>query len=145
MSRVKHEEELVAQPVSRRVLEGCGLSFPEGKGGAEEAAGDRRGGLRIWELTFRANCTRHTICILCYNACMEAKIQARLDSRSQAALKRLTRRLGWNPSRIVREGLRILDSCYGRTVRGRVIGVGRFESGLPDLGSNKKHLEGFGQ
>jgi hypothetical protein len=76
---------------------------------------------------------------------MEAKIQARLDSRSQAALKRLTRRLGWNPSRVVREGLRMLDSCYGKPAGGRVIGVGRFESGLPDLGSNKKHLKGFGQ
>jgi hypothetical protein len=76
---------------------------------------------------------------------MEAKIQARLDSGSQAALRRLTRRLGWNPSRVVREGLRMLDSCYGRPAGGRVIGVGRFKSGLPDLGSNKKHLEGFGQ
>ncbi|MGD0696577.1 MAG: hypothetical protein ABSB82_17290 [Terriglobia bacterium] len=76
---------------------------------------------------------------------MKAKIQARLDSRSQAAVKRLTRRLGWNPSRVVREGLRLLDACYGAPARDRVIGVGRFDSGLPDLGSNKKHLEGFGR
>jgi hypothetical protein len=26
----------------------------------------------------------------------------------------------------------------------KVIGIGRFDSGVSDLGSNKKHLEGFG-
>jgi hypothetical protein len=25
-----------------------------------------------------------------------------------------------------------------------MIGIGMFDSGIPDLGSNKKHLEGFG-
>jgi len=76
---------------------------------------------------------------------MRSTIQARLDSRSQASLKRLTRRLGWNSSRVVREGLRLLDACYGQATGGRVIGIGRIRSGIPDLGSNKKHLEGFGQ
>jgi hypothetical protein len=28
---------------------------------------------------------------------------------------------------------------------GKLIGVGMFDSGIPDLASNKKHLEGFGQ
>jgi hypothetical protein len=33
----------------------------------------------------------------------------------------------------------------GRAGKSRtVIGLGRFASGVPDLGSNKKHLEGFG-
>jgi hypothetical protein len=27
----------------------------------------------------------------------------------------------------------------------RLIGSGQFRSGVPDLGSNKKHLEGFGK
>jgi hypothetical protein len=28
---------------------------------------------------------------------------------------------------------------------GKIIGMGQFLSGIPDLASNKKHLEGFGQ
>jgi predicted DNA-binding antitoxin AbrB/MazE fold protein len=27
----------------------------------------------------------------------------------------------------------------------KITGQGQFESGIPDLGSNKKHLEGFGK
>ena len=27
----------------------------------------------------------------------------------------------------------------------KIIGTGQFESGIPDLGSNKKHLEGLGK
>jgi len=39
----------------------------------------------------------------------------------------------------------LLAACYGFPSAKRVIGVGRFASGLPDLASNKKHLRGFGQ
>lgn len=28
--------------------------------------------------------------------------------------------------------------------RPRVVGLGEFSTGVPDLGSNKKHLQGFG-
>jgi len=28
---------------------------------------------------------------------------------------------------------------------GRIVGVGRFRSGIPDLATNKKHLDGFGR
>jgi len=76
---------------------------------------------------------------------MKTNVQARLDRRSQVALDRLVQRLGWSPSRVVREGLRLLDACYGAGARKRIVGIGRFASGLPDLGSNKKHLEGFGR
>lgn len=76
---------------------------------------------------------------------MKANVQARLDRRSQVALERLVRRLGWSPSRVVREGLRLLDACYGRPSAKKVVGVGGSASGLADLGSNKKHLEGFGR
>ena len=27
----------------------------------------------------------------------------------------------------------------------KITGMGQFDSGIPDLGSNKKHLEGFGK
>jgi hypothetical protein len=76
---------------------------------------------------------------------MKANVQARLDRRSQIALERLVRRLGWSPSRVVREGVHLLAARYGGPSAKRVIGVGRFTSGLPDLGSNKKHLRGFGK
>jgi hypothetical protein len=76
---------------------------------------------------------------------MKAKVQARLDQRSQIALERLVRRLGWSPSRVVREGVHLLDACYAGPTAKRVIGVGRFASGRPDLGSNKKHLQEFGR
>ena len=76
---------------------------------------------------------------------MKPSVQARLDRRSQMALERLVRRLGWSPSRVVREGVQLLAACYAGPSAQQVIGVGRFASGLPDLGSNKKHLRGFGR
>jgi hypothetical protein len=76
---------------------------------------------------------------------MKTTVQARLDRRAQVALERLARRTGWSPSRVVREGVHLLAACYGVPSAKRVIGVGRFASGLPDLASNKKHLRGFGQ
>ena len=57
----------------------------------------------------------------------------------------LVRELGWTPSRVVREGLRVLEASYLRRKRRGVIGMGKFRSGVPDLGSNKKHLRGFGR
>jgi hypothetical protein len=76
---------------------------------------------------------------------MKANVQARLDRQTQIALERLVHRLGWSPSRVIREGVHVLAACYGSPSAKRVIGVGRFTSGLPDLGSNKKHLQGFGR
>ena len=57
----------------------------------------------------------------------------------------LVRELGWTPSQVVREGLRALEASYLRRKKRGVIGLGRFCSGVPDLGSNKKHLCGFGR
>jgi hypothetical protein len=76
---------------------------------------------------------------------MKANVRARLDRWSQLALERLVRRFGWSPSRVVREGLGLLAACYDIPSRKKVVGVGRFASGLPNRGSNKKHLQGFGQ
>jgi hypothetical protein len=76
---------------------------------------------------------------------MKLTVQARLDRRSQTALDRLIKRLGWSPSKVVREGVRLLDACYGRPRRRKIIGIGRFASGIPDLGSNKEHLKGYGR
>jgi hypothetical protein len=76
---------------------------------------------------------------------MKTTVQARLDRRAQVALERLVHRTGWSPSHVVREGVHLLAACYGFPPAKRVIGVGGFASGLPDLASNKKHLRGFGQ
>ena len=57
----------------------------------------------------------------------------------------LVRELGWTPSQVVREGLRALEAGYLRRKKRGVIGLGRFCSGVPDLGSNKKHMRGFGR
>jgi len=77
---------------------------------------------------------------------MKATVQARLDEESEAALKQLTRQLGWSPSRVVREGLRLMAKQHGMGPRRKkLIGIGEFDSGISDLGSNKKHLEGYGR
>ena len=76
---------------------------------------------------------------------MRKTIQARLDGKSSKRLAVLIRELGWTPSRVVREGLRVLEASYSRRKHGGVIGLGKFRSGIPDLGSNKKHLRDFGR
>jgi hypothetical protein len=75
---------------------------------------------------------------------MQRTVQARLDRESQLVLARLVRNWGWSPSRVVREGLRLLSAAQEGTGK-KVVGVGKFSSGIPDLGSNKKHLRGFGR
>jgi hypothetical protein len=76
---------------------------------------------------------------------MGAAIQARLDDRSRKRLQVLVRELGWSPSQVVREGLRVLEASYLRRKKRGVIGLGKFSSSVSDLGSNKKHLRGFGR
>jgi Arc/MetJ-type ribon-helix-helix transcriptional regulator len=76
---------------------------------------------------------------------MRKTVQARLDLETERILGRLVRRLDRSPSEVVREGLRLLDSCQSRRAASRIVGLGKFDSGVPDLGSNKKHLEGLGE
>jgi hypothetical protein len=76
---------------------------------------------------------------------MRFVIQARLDDRSRKRLAVLVRELGWTPSQVVREGLRVLEASYLRRKKAGIIGLGKFESGVRDLGSNKKHLRKFGR
>jgi hypothetical protein len=76
---------------------------------------------------------------------MKRTVQARLDEEGRRNLERLTRDLGLTPSEVVREALRRMAASHPRTGRPRIAGLGRFASGLDDLGSNKKHLNGFGR
>jgi hypothetical protein len=76
---------------------------------------------------------------------MRSVIQARLDERSRKRLALLVRELGWTSSQVVREGLRVLEASCLRRKRHGIIGLGKFQSGVSDLGSSKKHLRDFGR
>ena len=76
---------------------------------------------------------------------MASSIQARLDPESQKIMDRLLKTTGWTPSRVVREGLRLLAACYVPNGRRTIIGQGKFRSGVGDLASNKAHLRDFGK
>ena len=76
---------------------------------------------------------------------MGPTVHARLDRRAQKRLATLVRELGWSPSQVVREGLRILEASYLRRKRRGIIGLGRFSPGVSDLGSHQKHLRNFGR
>ncbi len=76
---------------------------------------------------------------------MRTSVQARLDPESQAALDGLVRRLGWSPSEVVREGIRLVDKRHAKPPRRKLIGVGEVDSGITDLATNKKYMEDFGK
>ncbi|HEY7303520.1 MAG TPA: hypothetical protein VH601_05375 [Bryobacteraceae bacterium] len=75
---------------------------------------------------------------------MRSTVQARLDAASRRDLTKLVRSLGWSPSQVVREALRRMATSQLPGGRPRIAGMGKFSSGVSDLGSNKKHLRGFG-
>jgi len=76
---------------------------------------------------------------------MASVIHARLDSTTQSIRDELQKQLGWNDSQIVREGIKALSALVRTNGKRKIIGQGRFASGIPDLASNKKHLQGFGK
>jgi hypothetical protein len=71
-------------------------------------------------------------------------VHARIDAETEKLLKDLERRLGWNDSTIVREGIKALAGLMVPLGKREIIGLGCFQSGVDDLGSNKQHLRGFG-
>jgi hypothetical protein len=76
---------------------------------------------------------------------MSRIIHARLDAQTAQLLRELERRLGWNDSQVVREGIKALNVLLVRERSRQIVGLGRFRSGIRDLGSNKEHLKGFGR
>ena len=72
-------------------------------------------------------------------------IHARIDAETEKLFTELQRRMGWNDSKLVREGIKALNVILAPPAPRKVVGLGRFRSGLPDLGVNPKHLEGFGE
>lgn len=75
---------------------------------------------------------------------MKTTIQARLDLESAKALQELVVHHGWSASEAVRQGIRLLAASQPRK-NTKLIGQGQFDSGIPDLATNKKHMEGFGR
>ena len=76
---------------------------------------------------------------------MTRMIHARVDADTERLIKDLQRRLGWNDSEIVREGIKALAGVMVPENGRKIVGLGRFQSGKDDLGSNKEHLQGFGR
>ena len=76
---------------------------------------------------------------------MNTVVQARLDEETQAALDRLVRRHGMSTSEVIREGIRLVEKQHTGPKRPRLIGIGMFDSGVPDLATNKKYMEDFGK
>ena len=72
-------------------------------------------------------------------------MQARLDEAGQRDLEQLMSIHGWSPSQVVREALRQLAASQPLSARPKIAGMGEFSSGIADLGSNRKHLKGFGR
>jgi len=75
---------------------------------------------------------------------MSRVIQARIDTETEQLVSDLERRLGWNHSRIVREGIKALAGLMVPAGERKIVGSGEFQSGIDDLGSNKQHLKGLG-
>jgi hypothetical protein len=76
---------------------------------------------------------------------MSRIIHARLDPETEKLLRDCQRRWGWTDSQAVREGIKMLGGLLGHGRARAMVGVGKFQSGIPDLGSNKNHLKGFGR
>jgi predicted DNA-binding protein len=80
---------------------------------------------------------------------MMKMLVVRLDNDLDAELTRLANRLGRTKSAFIREMIRrdlssqsaLKSSAYELMLGG----VGSIRSGLKDLASNRKHLEGFGR
>lgn len=76
---------------------------------------------------------------------MGTSVRATLDVKSSDALERLVARLGWSRSEVIRAAILQFEASCPTASRHRVIGTGRFKSGIPDLATNKKHLEDLGR
>lgn len=85
--------------------------------------------------------------MLWYTKEVKSAVQARLSPGDRKLLDELVQDLDWTPSQIVREGLRLVRKAHPMvSAADRIIGTGKFRSGIPDLATNsKKYLEDFGR
>jgi hypothetical protein len=76
---------------------------------------------------------------------MDSVVCARVGPEAKKLLEQLVVRSGWSSSNVVRQALRLFAGTRSGSGVRKIAGVGKFCSGIPDLGSNKKHLAGFGR
>jgi hypothetical protein len=76
---------------------------------------------------------------------MARTVHARIDRETELLLARLRRRTGLSESEILREGLKAVARDRLLDKGTRIVGLGQFASGEKDLGSNQRHLVGFGR
>jgi hypothetical protein len=75
---------------------------------------------------------------------MKTTVQARLDEETQTTLNRVARQLGWSASKVVREGIHLVEQRHAAPKVRKLIGIGMYGGGPSDLSTNKKYLEDFG-
>lgn len=75
---------------------------------------------------------------------MATTVQARFDSKAQAALRRLTSSNGWTTSQALRECVLEVDGLRAAKPRPRLVGIGCVDFGPGDMATNKKYLKDFG-
>ncbi len=73
-------------------------------------------------------------------------IQARINDETEEMLE-ILKKQGFSESKAIREGIKLLSLTVVQKQRSKseIVGLGKFESKVEDLGSNKKHLRGFGR
>ncbi len=78
---------------------------------------------------------------------MSKVLTARLDEKSHEELIKLSKALGKTESEIVRESIHLMAATHSAIPgnKSRFVGLGQFASGIADLASNKKHMNGFGR
>jgi hypothetical protein len=74
---------------------------------------------------------------------MATTVQVRLNGETLAEFESL-RRQGMSASEVLREGIHLVAQKRRPSKRPRLIGVEMFDSGISDLSTNKKYMEGFG-
>jgi len=74
-------------------------------------------------------------------------VSARIDEKTKKELSRLSKALGKPESEIIRDGihLMVVANIPPSEKKNFFIGCGQFDSGVSDLASNKKHLDGYGK
>ena len=74
---------------------------------------------------------------------MATKVQVRLDDEAVAALE-LLRRHGLSTSEALRKGIHLAVKEIEADKPIEIIGLGKYDFGVGDLSTNKKHMAGFG-
>jgi hypothetical protein len=76
---------------------------------------------------------------------MGTVVQTRLDHETQSLLDRLISEVGLTTSEVLRKGIKLVAATELAPRRRGLIGAGMFDSGIPDLATNKKYMEDFGK